>query len=117
MMRTLTTLITLGLVLAFCTMAVADNGIFEDFEADFLLRNVEKHLFWGVANPLNWFRQGGRTEMAIRYYNDKVFHGATFADMNAEDGPLILINASDMGHGVRFSFIQEYFNLISPLCL
>ncbi len=32
MMRTLTTLITLGLVLAFCTMAVADNGIFEDFE-------------------------------------------------------------------------------------
>jgi NTE family protein len=86
--------------------------IFEDFEADFLLRDVEKHLFWGVANPLNWFRQGGRTEMAIRYYNDKVFHGATFADMNIANMPLILINASEMGHGVRFSFIQEYFNLI-----
>lgn len=87
------------------------DRLFEDFEKDFLLRDVEEHLFWGLANPLEWFRQGGRTEMAIRYYNDKVFHGATFADMKKE-GPLIVINASDLGHGVRFSFIQDYFNLI-----
>jgi len=88
------------------------DRIFEDFEQDFLLRNVEKHLFWGVANPLEWFREGGRTEMAIRYYNEHVFHDATFADMKRKDAPLILINASDLGHGVRFSFIQEYFNLL-----
>ena len=88
------------------------DGIFEDFEETFLLRDVEQHLFWGLANPGEWFRQGGRTEMAIRYYNEHVFHDATFADMPLEDGPLILINASDLGGGVRFSFIQEYFNLI-----
>jgi len=88
------------------------DRIFTDFEDDFLLRNVEKHLFWGVANPFEWFREGGRTEMAIRYYNEHVFHDATFADMKRKDAPLILINASDLGHGMRFSFIQEYFNLL-----
>ena len=28
------------------------------------------------------------------------------------DGPLIIINASDLGYGARFSFLQEYFNLL-----
>lgn len=88
------------------------DGIFETFEEDFLLRDVQKHLFWGVFNPVEWFRQGGRTEMAINYYNEAVFKDATFADMRVKDGPLILINASDLGGGVRFSFIQEYFNLV-----
>ena len=88
------------------------DGIFETFEDAFLLRDVENRLFWGLANPIEWFRSGGRTEMAIRYYNEHVFHDATFADMNLKEGPLILINASDLGGGVRFSFIQEYFNLI-----
>jgi NTE family protein len=32
--------------------------------------------------------------------------------MQRKDGPLIVINASDLGHGVRFSFVQEYFNLL-----
>lgn len=89
------------------------DRIFEDFEDDFLLRDVETHLWWGVANPLEWFSEGGRTEMAIRYYNEHVFHDATFADMNSKEGrPLILVSASDLGHGMRFSFIQDYFNLL-----
>ena len=88
------------------------DRIFTDFEQDFLLLDVEGHLVRGLINPLEWFREGGRTEMAIRYYNKHVFHDATFADMNTDDGPLIMINASDLGHGLRFSFIQEYFDLI-----
>ncbi len=48
--------------------------------------------------------------MAIDYYDDVVFHNATFADMR-KDGPFIIINASELGHGIRFSFIQEYFTL------
>ena len=86
------------------------DGIFDTFEDAFLLRDVEHHLFWGLMNPIEWFREGGRTEMAIRYYNDTVFHNATFDDFN-KDGPLIVINASGLGNGVRFSFIQEYFDL------
>lgn len=86
------------------------DGIFDTYEDAFLLLDVENLLFWGLMNPIEWFRKGGRTEMAIRYYNDSVFHNATFSDFK-KDGPLIVINASDLDNGVRFSFIQEYFDL------
>jgi NTE family protein len=80
------------------------DRIFEDYEKVFLRRNVESGLIHGVLNPLNWFRSTGPTEMAIKLYEKQVFHGATFADMHRQGGPLILINASDLGYGVRFSF-------------
>ena len=88
------------------------SRIFDDFEEVFLRRNVEGKLIRGVLNPLEWFRRTGRTEMAVGYYEKNVFHGATFGDMKRKGGPLVLINASDLGYGVRFSFIQEYFNLL-----
>lgn len=88
------------------------DGIFEDFEEVFLRSDVEGALLRGLFNPLQWFSSKGRTEMAIDYYERHVFHGATFADMNQPGRPQILINASDLGHGVRFTFDQEYFNLL-----
>ena len=88
------------------------DRIFEDYEKAFLRRDVEGSLIRGVLNPANWFSSTGRTEMAIKHYDEHVFHGATFADMQRKGGPLILINASDLGYGVRFSFVQEYFNLL-----
>ena len=88
------------------------DRIFDDFERAFLRRDVQGALIRGVLNPLQWFSSAGRTEMAVEYYEDKVFHGATFADMAARKGPLVLINASDLGYGARFSFVQEYFNML-----
>ena len=88
------------------------DKIFEDFESVFLRKDIEGKLLHGLFNPALWFSSTGRTEMAVKYYEDVVFHGATFADMKKQDGPLILINASDLGYGVRFSFVQEYFNLL-----
>jgi NTE family protein len=87
------------------------DGIFDTFEEAFLFRDVQSSLFWGLANPVEWFRDGGRTEMAVRFYDKHVFHDATFSDIK-KDGPLIIVNASGLGNGVRFSFIQEYFNFI-----
>ncbi len=84
--------------------------IFEDFEEEFLRRDVQGQLIRGLLNPLEW--STGRTEMAVKFYENSVFHGATFADLKRKGGPLILINASDLGYGVRFSFVQEYFNLL-----
>lgn len=86
--------------------------IFEDFETAFLRRDVQHVLIHRLLSPLEWFSSTGRTEMAIRFYEETVFQGATFDDMLRVDGPLILINTSDLGYGVRFSFIQEYFNLL-----
>lgn len=88
------------------------DRIFDDFEDAFLRRNFQGELIEGLFNPLHWFSPKGRTEMAVRYYQQEVFHDATFADMRKAGGPLILINASDLGYGVRFSFVQEYFNLL-----
>jgi NTE family protein len=88
------------------------DRIFKDFEQVFLRRNVQGALIRGLFSPLQWFSSSGRTELAVRYYEDSVFHGATFADLRRAGGPLILINASDLGRGVRFSFVQEYFNLL-----
>ena len=50
--------------------------------------------------------------MAVNYYEETVFQGATFGDMFRPDRPLVVINASDFGAGVRFSFVQEYFTLL-----
>ena len=88
------------------------DRIFEDYEKVFLRHNVERALIHRALNPLQWFNSTGRTELAIKYYDEKIFHGATFADIQSRGGPLILINASDLGYGVRFSFIQEYFDLL-----
>lgn len=87
------------------------DRLFEDFEDVFLRRNVQGALLEGLFNPLEWFRSTGRTEMAVKYYEREVFQGATYNDMR-RDGPLIVINASDLGAGARFSFLQEYFNLL-----
>ena len=88
------------------------DRIFEDFEELFLKRNVQRDLLKGLFNPLRWFSSTGRTEMAVQYYEDTLFRGATYADMIGDGNPMILINASDLGYGVRFSFVQEYFDLL-----
>ena len=91
------------------------DRIFEDFEEDFLRQDVEGALFGKLFNPFravgDAFARRSRDEIAIKYYDELLFNGATFADLRRE-GPTILINASDLGYGIRFTFIQEYFNLL-----
>jgi NTE family protein len=88
------------------------DRIFGDFEEAFLRRNVQRALIGRALQPLEWFNSTGRTEAAVEYYEQTLFNGATFADMRKQAGPLIIINASDLACGVRFSFVQEYFNLL-----
>jgi NTE family protein len=88
------------------------DGIFDDYEEVFLRKNVEGSLIRRVLNPLSWFSTASRTETAVSYYDKHIFNGATYADIQKQGGPLILINASDLANGVRFSFVQEYFSLL-----
>ena len=88
------------------------DRIFEDFRERFLVQDIEGKLIRGLMNPIRWFSTIGRTEMAVKIYEREVFQGATFEDMRREGAPMILINASDLGYGVRFTFVQEYFNLL-----
>lgn len=85
---------------------------FKDFESVMLKKDFEDELISGVLNPLSWFGDTGRTEMAIQLYNNTIFKDATFADLNKPDSPLILINATDLANGARVSFTQDYFDFI-----
>ncbi len=88
------------------------DKIFTDFESDFLRYNLNSGLIQGFLRPRTWLSMNGRTEMAVRLYDDHVFRGATFADFNRKGAPMIIINASDLGGGTRFSFTQDYFDLL-----
>ena len=85
---------------------------FDNFESVFLRRNIQGGLKKTLLNPVNWFDSRGRTELSVDLYEQQVFNGATFADMIRPGAPLVMINASDLSRGVRFSFVQEYFDLL-----
>jgi NTE family protein len=92
------------------------DRIFEDFEPDFLKRNVQGALIRQIFQPKNFFRlmtpATSRSELASQYYDKHLFHGATFRDMREAQGPRIYINATDLSHGNRFTFAQGQFDVI-----
>jgi NTE family protein len=92
------------------------DRLFENFETDFLKRNIDGNLIAALFNPAVWrklwSRYYDRSEMAEDYYDQILFDGAIFADMQLRAGPQILINATDMTLGDGFTFDQAHFDLI-----
>ncbi len=86
--------------------------IFDDFEDKFLYHDVKGDLYIQLLSPSVVFSSKGRTAEVIEYYESQLFNNATFDDLKRDDTPFVIINASDLGAGVRFSFIPEYFNLL-----
>lgn len=86
--------------------------MFEIFEDEFLRFDLQSKLTHSLFNPFHWFGSRDRTERSVEIYQKYLFHDAVFADMDWPGRPMIVINASDLAHGVRFSFIQDYFNLL-----
>jgi NTE family protein len=93
------------------------DRIFKDFEDCFLKKDVQDALILQMGFPYNWFRlmspNFSRTDLAAEYYNNHLFARATFADLEKrESSPFLVINATDMGTGGRFSFTQYMFDLL-----
>jgi len=92
------------------------DRIFEEFEPRFLNKNVQRALFLRMLRPWNLLRLFtpwlSRSDLASRYYDDKIFDGATYADLTKASGPLIRINATDLSSGDRFTFNQATFDVI-----
>ncbi len=55
---------------------------------------------WGALSSENW----GRSELAAQFYDEILFHGATYADLDRGTGPLILASATDISTGARLGF-------------
>ena len=71
----------------------------------FLKRDVQGELLRRFLNPVNWTKlwsEGwGRSEMAEEYYDEILFHGATFADLDKKPGPWVIATATDISTGSR----------------
>jgi NTE family protein len=93
------------------------DRIFEDFESRFLKKNIQGDLGRALFfNPINWVKLFSpfydRSDLAAQYYDKNVFDGKTFGDLLDLKEPMIVINATDMVHGTRISFVQDTFDVI-----
>ncbi|MEO8714201.1 MAG: patatin-like phospholipase family protein, partial [Acetobacteraceae bacterium] len=86
------------------------------YEKDFLKRNVQGELIARALNPLNWGALAstgrGRSELAAQLYDEILFHGATFADLDHGHGPFISVTATDLSTGARLPFTQSVFDVL-----
>lgn len=88
------------------------DAMFPAFEQDVLRRDLNADLLRRVLNPLRWFTSVGRSAAAAQLYGRTIFQGARFVDLQKRDGPLVIINASDLESGNRFAFLQGQFDLL-----
>ncbi|HEX7007407.1 MAG TPA: patatin-like phospholipase family protein [Alphaproteobacteria bacterium] len=92
------------------------DKIFTDFERDFLSRDIESYI-WGLyLLPWHWASivnpvYGTNDQMAA-IYDDLMFHGATYSDLQRLGRPLISINATNISYGFVFPFTQDYFDMV-----
>ena len=92
------------------------DRLFDGYEQDFLKRDVEATLLRRLIDPMYWgdlWSTGwGRSELAARYYDEILFHGATFGDLQRGSGPLIVVTATDISTGARVPFQQPFFDVL-----
>ena len=96
--------------------ALRGEKTFEEFESKVLSRNLERELALRVVSPRNWFRLPsgtfGKSDLFAELYDETVFDGATFGDLQRAGGPFVIINGTDVTTGARFSYTQDYFDAI-----
>jgi NTE family protein len=92
------------------------DKLFVDYEQRFLKRNVQGELLARALNPIYWGDLSstgwGRSELAAQLYDEILFDGATFGDLDRGDGPFIMASATDISTGTRLTFQQNVFNVL-----
>src|SRR5262249_39598963 len=54
----------------------------------------------------------GRSELAAQLYDEILFHGATFADLEAAGGPVVAVGATELSSGARVVFLPQNFDIM-----
>jgi NTE family protein len=90
--------------------------LFDEYEKRFLKRDVQGELLSRFLNPMYWgpllSETWGRSEMAAQLYDEILFEGATYADLQRGHGPLIIATATDISTGARLGFQQGNFDVL-----
>ena len=89
---------------------------FGRFESDFLYSDTNSYIYGTYLLPWNWtwlVEPGvGTNDFMDRVYDRTMFHGATYADLEARGRPLVAIGATDISYGTPVLLTQETFDLI-----
>jgi NTE family protein len=92
------------------------DKLFDIYESSFLKRNVQGELVSRALSPSGWgtlaSQNTGRSELASQLYDEILFHGATFGDLDRGGGPFVNANATDIATGVRLGFNQGVFDVL-----
>jgi NTE family protein len=92
------------------------DKLFDEYEDRFLTRNVQGELIHRALNPMHWgalmSKGWGVSEMAAQLYDEVLFHGATFADLEREGVPAIAVGATELSTGSRVVFTQQNFDVM-----
>ena len=92
------------------------DKLFDVLESGFLKRDVQGTLIRRMLNPRNWLALWsggwGRSELAAQLYDEILFHGATFADLERAGGPLIAVSATELTSGARVVFLPQNFDVM-----
>ena len=90
--------------------------LFDEYEQRFLKRDVQGELVRRTLNPHNWGALAspgwGRSELAAQLYDEILFNGATFADLERAGGPVIAVGATELSTGSRIVFLQQDFDVM-----
>lgn len=96
--------------------ALYGDRIFEDFEQRFLKHNIKGEIILRLLAPWNWVRllspYYSRSDLAIDYYNEYIFDGATFDTLEQGNRPFLRINATDLSSANPFRFSQDQFDFL-----
>ena len=101
---------------SFTALAYGLHGdkLFDLYEQRFLKRDVQGELLARTLSPRYWpdyiGGSAGRSEVAADLYDEILFDGATFGDLDRGDGPFVVASATDISSGARVSFQQSVFN-------
>ncbi len=92
------------------------DAAFGKFETDFLYDDTNSYIYGIYLLPWNWTwlvdPSVGTNDFMDRIYDRTMFHGATFADLQARGRPIIAVGATDLAYGTPFLFTQEVFDEI-----
>jgi len=92
------------------------DKLFVDYEQRFLKRDVQGELLARALSPGSWGNLvstgWGRSELAAQLYDEILFNGATYGDLDRGDGPFIMVSTTDISNGGRVVFSQNIFNLL-----
>ena len=92
------------------------DKLFDDYEKRFLKRDVQGEITSRTISPVYWpslwSSHWGRSEMAADLYDEILFNGATFGDLDRGKGPMIIASATDITTGARLPFTQVAFDAL-----